>query len=285
MAGNLDIYDRRSLTKVISIDASNTSFCEWSPDGRFILTATLSPRLRVDNGIKIWHCSGPLVHIQHVEELYQASWRPTLVDACPPFPQAIPACPAPSASVIQHVAVAKPTPVKAATAYRPPGARGSEASLVYKRGENTPTPSGGNTPNGRYSRSPAPGRPTAANGRRHVPGAPTSPSPVRNADTDKPRGRKAKNKKGPKEGVTSGEASPRPSLEVQVVNGNGIQSPPLITNESSSVPPTPGADGLDAVAKKVRNLSKKVMNSSLLLSRDKTLITRASLLPPAAEGD
>ena len=36
-------------------------------NGRFLLTAMLSPRLRVDNGIKIWHCTGP-VHVQMIEE-------------------------------------------------------------------------------------------------------------------------------------------------------------------------------------------------------------------------
>jgi len=265
LAGNLDIYDRRTLTKVTSIDASNTSYCEWSPDGRFLLTATLSPRLRVDNGIKIWHCSGPLVHIQHTEELYQASWRPTLVDSLPAFPPTIPASPAPSPSVLEHVAVAKPVPAKAATPYRPPGARGLEASLAYKRDEGTPTGSGNNTPNGRYSRSPAPGRPTPVNGRRHVPGAPTSPSPVRSPDSDKPRGRKVKVKKEKREApggganaVAGGDESGRPSLEVQV-NGkeavNGSQSP-----VNDSVPPTPSADanGPDVIAKKVRNLTKKL---------------------------
>lgn len=71
LAGKIDIWDRRTLTKVCEIDAPNTSWCEWSPDGRSLLTATLSPRLRVDNGIKIWHCTGPLLHVHMVEELYQ----------------------------------------------------------------------------------------------------------------------------------------------------------------------------------------------------------------------
>ncbi len=71
LAGKIDIYDRRTLSKVCEIDAPNTSYCEWSPDGRSLLTATLSPRLRVDNGIKIWHCTGPLLHVHLVEELYQ----------------------------------------------------------------------------------------------------------------------------------------------------------------------------------------------------------------------
>ena len=162
LAGNVDIYDRRTLNKVTSIDAANTSFCEWSPDGRFLLTATLSPRLRVDNGIKVWHCSGPLVHLQPVDELYQASWRPTHVDAVPPFPPQIPISPPPASTVADMVVSPKPTPIKAG-AYRPPGARGLEASSAYKRDDGTP--SGNSTPNGRFSRSPAPGR-SRANGDR-----------------------------------------------------------------------------------------------------------------------
>ncbi|KAH9939423.1 translation initiation factor eIF-2A [Amylocystis lapponica] len=254
LAGKVDIYDRRTLTKVTSIDASNTSHCEWSPDGRFLLTATLSPRLRVDNGIKIWHCTGPLLHVQHVEELYQTSWRPTPVDAVPPFPQNMPPCPAPAPSIEEHAAVAKPTPTRAP--YRPPGARGLEASSAYKRDEGAA--SGGSTPNGRYSRSPVPGR-VRTNGRRSVPGAPTSPSPVRNGDVDK-RGRKRKGPKKDKDGGGAGaggageEESARPSIEIQV-DGTEPQSP-----VNGSVPPTPGGDvnGLDPIAKKVRNLNKKV---------------------------
>ncbi|KAI0933413.1 hypothetical protein AcV5_005560 [Taiwanofungus camphoratus] len=250
LAGKVDIYDRRTLTKITSIDASNTSHCEWSPDGRFLLTATLSPRLRVDNGIKIWHCTGPLMHVHPVEELYQASWRPTPVDAVPAFPQNIPTSPVPAPSVQAHAALAKPTPTKPAGAYRPPGARGLEASAAYKRDEGTP--SGSPTPNGRYSRSPAPGR-MQTNGKRHVPGAPTSPSPVRNGDVDR-RGRKRKGGKKDKEG--GGEGSARPSIEIQVSAPADVPLSPV----DDSVPPTPGGDatGLDPMAKKVRNLNKKL---------------------------
>jgi len=251
LAGKADIYDRRTLTKVTTIDASNTSHCEWSPDGRFLLTATLSPRLRVDNGIKIWHCSGALLHVQHVDELYQTSWRPTPVDAVPPFPQAVPPAPPPTSSAQEHVTVAKPAPLTA-SAYRPPGARGLEASSAYKRGDDAP--SGSSTPNARYSRSPAPGR-ARTNGRKHIPGAPTSPSPIRNGGDQDKRGRKKKGTK--KDGATSpGVEEPRPSIEI-VTNGEPElpQTPGI-----PSVPPTPGGDSsvLDPIAKKVRNLNKKL---------------------------
>ncbi|KZT11167.1 translation initiation factor eIF-2A [Laetiporus sulphureus 93-53] len=271
LAGRVDIYDRRTLIKVTSIDASNTSHCEWSPDGRFLLTATLSPRLRVDNGIRIWHCTGPLVHVHTIDELYQASWRPTPVDAVPTFPQVIPPAPAPAASVQAHAAIAKPTPTKSAGTYRPPGARGLEASSAYKRDESSPSAS--STPNGRYSRSPAPGR-VSANGRRYVPGAPTSPSPVpsNNVDTEK-RGRKRKGGKKEvmeklaveggrkevmeKQAVDGGKELILPSVNIQV---NGVPETPL-SPTNGSVPPTPGADGggLDSIAKKLRNLNKKAI--------------------------
>lgn len=71
LAGTMDVYDRRTLKKVATIEASNTVHCEWSPDGRFILCATLSPRLRVDNGIKVFHYAGGLMHVQEMTELYE----------------------------------------------------------------------------------------------------------------------------------------------------------------------------------------------------------------------
>jgi uncharacterized protein with WD repeat len=37
-------------------------------DSNFILTATLSSRLGVDNGIKIWYLLGQLLHFQDCEE-------------------------------------------------------------------------------------------------------------------------------------------------------------------------------------------------------------------------
>jgi uncharacterized protein with WD repeat len=55
---------------------SNASVCEWSPDGRHILSATLYKRLKVDNGIKIWHYSGSLLRQMDFKEMYQVAWKP-----------------------------------------------------------------------------------------------------------------------------------------------------------------------------------------------------------------
>lgn len=183
LAGKTDIIDRRSLTKICTIDAPNTSYCSWSPCGRFLLTAVLSPRLRVDNGIKVWHCSGPLVHVQPIDELYQAGWRPTPVDQVPAFPQTIPQAPPPSESVSNVGTNGKPASAKPAGAYRPPGARGLATPAIFKREDEGGTPVRGGTGNGNgtngtptrgYGRGA--GTPQGANGvnggRRHVPGAP-----------------------------------------------------------------------------------------------------------------
>lgn len=74
LSGKVDIWDRKTLKKVTTeMDASNTSHCEWSPDGRFLMCATLSPRLRVDNGVRVFHWSGGLMHWDQMSELYQVN--------------------------------------------------------------------------------------------------------------------------------------------------------------------------------------------------------------------
>lgn len=294
LAGKIDVFDRRALNKVCTIDAPNTSYCSWSPDGRFLLTATLSPRLRVDNGIKIWHASGPLVHVQAIEELYQASWRPTPVDQAPPFGQTIPPAPQPSPSVLAVALTSKAMAAKPAGAYRPPGARGLATPAIFKREDEGGSPrmptgsgtvSGSATPPRGYNRSPnTPGSmPTngvsqnghGQVGRRYVPGAaPRTPPPV--GDQGQGQGaqggqaqekkRKKKEKKKGERGEGSGTVTPigggsvRPSLDVLT---NGLDEPTNGTKgagepATTSVPPTPGADQLDPAAKKVRNLNKKV---------------------------
>ncbi|KAJ3891070.1 eukaryotic translation initiation factor eIF2A-domain-containing protein [Lentinula edodes] len=314
LAGKIDIFDRRTLNKLCTIDAPNTSYCDWSPDGRFLLTATLSPRLRVDNGIKIWHCTGALMHVQLVEEMYQASWRPTPVDNVPPFPSQggplqsslVPPPPSPSVSLYQlslKNSGADGTPTKPAGAYRPPGARGNATPAIFKRedeGGFSRTPSGQNTPVRGYSKSPAPPGSAGMNG----PGGP-------GGQGRGGRNKGGKNKGGEGEGggregsVGRGQQGKNGANGQQRASGNGIQQnantngnskkPTSIdlngvngkittstsTNEANgdgnvakaalasaaltpldtalSTPVTPGLDSaLDPIAKKVRNLNKKL---------------------------
>ncbi|KAL8907471.1 MAG: hypothetical protein Q9207_001375 [Kuettlingeria erythrocarpa] len=131
LAGHMDIYDlERNYQKICTIEASNASVCEWSPDGKHILTATTSPRLRVDNGVRIWHVGGGLMFNDDLQELYHVTWRPQgltqqLEDPLHPAPS-------PHASALAYLGTVK-TPSKPAGAYRPPGARGQVTPLAFKR--------------------------------------------------------------------------------------------------------------------------------------------------------
>ncbi|KAI5855499.1 eukaryotic translation initiation factor eIF2A-domain-containing protein [Tricharina praecox] len=130
LQGQIDIYDRQAgMRKITTIESSNPSICEWSPDGRHILTATTSPRLRVDNGVMIWHYTGELMYKVDMEELYHVLWRPQ--PGVHTLPSPLPSAPAPHASALSHVGTA--TPKKSTGAYRPPHARGSETPLHFKR--------------------------------------------------------------------------------------------------------------------------------------------------------
>ena len=74
LAGQMDIYDiEKDYAKVTTIESTNPSVCEWSPDDKHILTATTSPRLRVDNGVRIWHVTGGLMYSEDMTELYHVS--------------------------------------------------------------------------------------------------------------------------------------------------------------------------------------------------------------------
>ncbi|KAF2166192.1 hypothetical protein M409DRAFT_23381 [Zasmidium cellare ATCC 36951] len=132
LAGQMDIYDlEKNYEKVCTIEASNASICEWSPDGKHILTATTSPRLRVDNGIRIWHVGGGLMYNEEMHELYHVIWRPQSATQHPVEDPLHPV-PTPHASALDYLSKRK-TPSKPAGAYRPPGARGAATPLSFKR--------------------------------------------------------------------------------------------------------------------------------------------------------
>ena len=132
LAGQMDIYDLdKDYYKVCTIEASNASVCEWSPDGKHILTATTSPRLRVDNGVRIWHAGGGLMYNEDLHELYHVCWRPQSTTMHPPEDPFHPV-PTPHASALAYLGTVK-TPSKPAGAYRPPGARGTVTPLAFKR--------------------------------------------------------------------------------------------------------------------------------------------------------
>ncbi|QSL65925.1 hypothetical protein MERGE_003062 [Pneumocystis wakefieldiae] len=130
LKGTIDIYDKqKEMKKIATIEASNSTVCEWSPDGRHILTGITSPRLRVDNGIKIWHYSGTLMYNEEINELYEVFWQPQNPEIYP-LRSSLSPVPKPHSSASL---VANQTPVKSVGAYRPPHARFTETPGEYKR--------------------------------------------------------------------------------------------------------------------------------------------------------
>ncbi|RYO43249.1 Eukaryotic translation initiation factor [Alternaria arborescens] len=132
LAGDMDIYDlAKNFAKVCHVKTSNSTYCEWSPDGQHILTATTSPRLRVDNGIRIYHVSGGLMYNEDMAELYHVVWRPQPT-SMHPLTDPLTTIPTPHSSALAYLSTQK-TPSKPAGAYRPPGARGTATPLHFKR--------------------------------------------------------------------------------------------------------------------------------------------------------
>jgi translation initiation factor 2A len=132
LAGQMDIYDlEKDYRKICTIEGGNPSVCEWSPNSTYILTATTSPRLRVDNGVKLWHVGGGIMYSEDMVELYHVTWRPQSAEAAESGDPLHPV-PTPHASALAYLGTVK-TPSKPAGAYRPPGARGTSTPLHFKR--------------------------------------------------------------------------------------------------------------------------------------------------------
>ena len=119
--GDMDIWERKGFKKIATVNASNSSLIEWSPDGRYILTAILYKRLKVDNSIKLWHYSGVLAHKVETKEMYQVGWRPEAANLWPDKSSSSP--------VPKSIAVETTTEVKKpAGKYVPPGMRHAQNS-------------------------------------------------------------------------------------------------------------------------------------------------------------
>lgn len=286
LSGTVDIWDREKLDKgkITSMDASNSSVFQWSPDGHFILTGTLSPRLRVENGVRIWHCTGKLVHVEMIDELYQvsidrervkreasrisltpvsvlhfssllqASWRPGLNTSLVAFPSTLPEAPAPSPTAAEYLATHKSVSSKPTGAYRPPGARGLATPDIYKREDRDassapPSPS----PGGARNRS-VPGAPNG----KSVPGAPRRTVPGAGGATSSPNNKKTAPPGAPpaSNSNSTGKKSSKKS------NGQVVEAAPVV--EETPVLPVSGAAEVGGNAasianeKKVRNLNKKL---------------------------
>ena len=77
LPGTIEIWRRTgAVSRVGAMQSVGTTVMEWSPDGSILLTAVLTPRLRVDNGFKLWSMNGELLYHMPYNELYQVFWAP-----------------------------------------------------------------------------------------------------------------------------------------------------------------------------------------------------------------
>ncbi|KAJ3052662.1 hypothetical protein HK097_005900 [Rhizophlyctis rosea] len=188
LAGDLDVWDRKTFKKLVTIPASNSSLCEWCPDSRHIMTAILYKRLKVDNGVRIWHYTGSLVHQVDAKEMYEVAWRPAKADL---WPELRSLSPPP-----QHVATVQ-APAKPAGVYRPPGARGSAPAFSL--------------------RDPAPEAASSSSSNR-IPGQVAPDAAISKAALKNKKKREAKKGQGSDDSIPQ-SSSPAPASPVPSANG------------------------------------------------------------------
>ncbi|KAL8479290.1 hypothetical protein ACS0TY_026230 [Phlomoides rotata] len=80
LPGDMAFWDYLEKKKLAATKAELSVTSEWSPDGRYFMTATTAPRLQVDNGIKIFHHNGSLYFKRMFDKLYQVDWKPESPD-------------------------------------------------------------------------------------------------------------------------------------------------------------------------------------------------------------
>lgn len=120
LTGQMDFWDVKNAKIVGTAIAHCAAVCEWAPDSRHFVAAVISPRIRVDNGYKIFRHDGTLVYETAVNELYQVGWRPRPAAAYPERPLSPPKAGAGPASPVAN----QPKPAAAAPAkYRHPHAK------------------------------------------------------------------------------------------------------------------------------------------------------------------
>ncbi len=139
LAGEMDFYDTVKLKKM----GANISHCAvqfgWSPDSRYFMTATLAPRMNVDNGFKIFKYNGigPVAEKGYTQA-FDCLWQPQPSALFPDRGQS------PrregDAKPIKDVSVLKE---KASVgAYRPPAARASGTPSLAERMRREAAPVG-----------------------------------------------------------------------------------------------------------------------------------------------
>ncbi|CAH0480102.1 unnamed protein product [Peronospora belbahrii] len=130
LRGDMDFWERNKLKKMGSATSNSATTFAWSPDSRYFATATTFPRLRVDNGFKIFRYDGTgPVHQEERGELYDLKFRPAAQNTYPNRPQS-PKRKGEEAGFGSSSVAPKAAPKP--QAYRPPNSTGALAAMMRK---------------------------------------------------------------------------------------------------------------------------------------------------------
>uniref|UniRef100_H2YIG7 Eukaryotic translation initiation factor 2A n=1 Tax=Ciona savignyi TaxID=51511 RepID=H2YIG7_CIOSA len=123
LRGNIEVWDCSRNSQVNQFTAPDTTYLEWCSDGEHFVTATTAPRLRVNNGYKLWNYTGGLLQTINIpNELNGVCWQPTPAGTYPaPLVKLVA-----SKSLSTQISASKPA------SYVPPHARGKPSSAAAK---------------------------------------------------------------------------------------------------------------------------------------------------------
>jgi len=133
LRGKIEVWDNKTFKLIAPIDAPDTTHLQWCPDGQHFMTSTTAPRLRVDNGAKVWHYSGSLIHeyriTQKTDELWETTWQTLPLSSFEEFVV--------SSKKVQGIVPSQPQVSK--ELYRPPCARGTQAVIKFLEERELPS--------------------------------------------------------------------------------------------------------------------------------------------------
>lgn len=225
---------------------SNVGHCStthaWSPDSRYFMTASLAPRMNVDNCMKIFKYNGvgPVLKVDY-ERAFDAVWRPLPADVYPnraPSPRrgggdGQPAPPVPKATI------AAPAP------YRPPGASASFVNFMRETGSSS-------APVGKVKKDNNTGAPgkyvPAVQQQRVIPGM--APPPAKGGGQKKPTTEAPKNNAASSQKAPSATNSKPPAAQAK--------APAPVPAPVVQPPAPPAEETAESKEKRIKALNKKL---------------------------
>jgi len=250
LAGEMDFYDTLRSKKIGSTASHCATYHAWSPDSRHFVTASLAPRMNVDNNLKVfkYNGAGPVVQVPF-DRAYDVRWRPSVLSVYPnrgPSPKRGGG----EADVVAAVAV-KPT-VPVVQAYRPPGSTGALSRLLNKE----TAPVGKIIPAKTTTAAPAAAAPAAkfapsVQRNRVIPGmAPPGAAPAGAAGNNN-------NKKAPVSSSAANNAA-KSAPKAAPVPAKVAPPAPAVAAPAAAAVPVVVDDSKEGREKRAKNISKKL---------------------------